>query len=40
MWCYREMEKIKWSEKEIDEQVLENIGEKTLLNYIVRRKAN
>ena len=35
------MEKIKWSEKVSNEQVLERIGEKrTLLNNILRRKAN
>ena len=35
------MEKIKWSEKVNNEQVLERIGEKrTLLNNILRRKAN
>ena len=41
MWCWRRMEKIKWSEKVTNEQVLERIGEKrTLLNDILRRKAN
>ena len=35
------MEKIKWSEKVTNEQVLERIEEKsTLLNNILRRKAN
>ena len=35
------MEKIKWSEKVTNEQVLDLIGEKkTLLNDILRRKAN
>ena len=35
------MEKVKWSEKVTNEQVLERIGEKmTLLNNIVRRKVN
>jgi hypothetical protein len=34
------MEKIKWSEKVIIEQVIEHIGEKrTLLNNILLRKA-
>ena len=34
------MEKIKWSEKVTNEQVLDRIGEKrTLLNNILRRKA-
>ena len=38
---YRRMEKIKWSEKVTNEQVLDRIGEKrTLLNNILRRKAN
>ena len=41
MWCWRRMEKIKWSEKVTNEQVLDRIGEKrTLLNNILRRKAN
>ena len=35
------MEKIKWSEKVTNEQILERKGEKrTLLNNILRRKAN
>ena len=35
------MEKIKWSEKVTNEQVLERIGEKrTLLNNILHRNAN
>ena len=35
------MEKIKWSEKVTNEQVLDCIGEKrTLLNNILHRKAN
>ena len=41
MWCWKRMEKIKWSEKLTNEQVLDRIGEKrTLLNNILRRKAN
>ena len=41
MWSWRRMEKINWSEKVTNEQVLEHIGEKrTLLNNILRRKAN
>ena len=41
MWCWRRMEKIKWSEKVTNEQVHERIGEKrTLLNNILRRKVN
>ena len=37
----RRMEKIKWSEKVTNEQVLDRIGDKrTLLNNILRRKAN
>ena len=41
MWCWRRMEKIKWSEKVINEQVLDRIGEKrTILNNILRWKAN
>jgi hypothetical protein len=35
------MEKIKWSEKVTNEQVVERIGEKrTFLNNILRRKVN
>ena len=35
------MEKIKWSEKVTNEQVLDRIGEKrTLINNILRRKTN
>ena len=41
MWCWRRMEKIKWSEKVTNEQVLERVGEKsTLLNNILHRKTN
>ena len=34
MWSWRRMEKIIWSEKVTNEQVLERIGEKTLLNNV------
>ena len=35
------MEKIKWSDKVTNEQVIERIGEKmTFLNNILRRKVN
>ena len=41
MWCCRRMEKIKWSEKVSNEEVLEHIGEKrTLLNNIRRNQTN
>jgi hypothetical protein len=41
MWCWRRMEKIKWSENVTNEQVLDRIGEKkTLLNNSLRRKVN
>jgi len=41
MWCWRRMEKIKWSEKITNEQVLDRIGEKrTPINNILLRKAN
>ena len=41
MWCWRRMEKIKWSEKVINKQALDRIGEKrTHLKNILRRKAN
>ena len=40
MWCWKRMEKIKWSEK-ASEQVTDHIGEKKILiNNIIRRKAN
>jgi hypothetical protein len=40
MWCWRRIEKIKWSEKVTNEGVLEHKGEKTLLNNILDIKAN
>jgi hypothetical protein len=41
MRCWRRMEKIKWSEKVTNEQVLERIGEKrTVVNDILLRKVN
>ena len=41
MRCWKRMEKIKWSEKVTNEQVLGRIGEKrTLVNNILRRKTN
>ena len=41
MFYWRIMEKIKWSEKVTNEQVIDRIGEKrTLLNNIGRRKVN
>ena len=40
MWCWRRMEKIKWSEKVTNGEVLDCIGEKrTLPNNIVCKKA-
>ena len=40
IWRWR-IEKIKWSEKVTNEEVLERIGEKrTLLNNILRKEAN
>ena len=41
MWCYRRIEKRKWSEEVTNEQVLDRIAEKRiLLNNILRRKVN
>ena len=41
MFMFNRIEKIKWSEKVTNEQVLDRIGEKrTLLNNILLRKAN
>jgi hypothetical protein len=34
MWCWRRIEKIKWSEKVTNEQVLGRIGEKRT-HYII-----
>ena len=36
MWGWKRMDKIKWSEKVTNDQVLERIGEKTFLNNILR----
>ena len=39
MWCFRRIQKIKWSEKITIEQVLEVLGEKrTLRNNVLHRK--
>ena len=39
MWCWRRMDKIKWSEKVTNEEVLEHIREKrTLIDNILRKK--
>ena len=41
MWCWRRIDKIKWSGKATKKKVLECIEEKrTLLNNILCRKAN
>ena len=40
MWCWGKMENIKWSEKVTNEEVLDHIGERTLLNNILSRKVN
>ena len=43
MWCWWRIEKIKWSEKVTNEQVLDRITvyeKRTLLNNILRRKTN
>ena len=38
IWCWRRMEKIKWSEKVTKEQILDRIGEKrTLLHTYVEK---
>ena len=40
MWRWRRMEKIQWSKKVTNEQILERIREeRILLNNILRRKA-
>ena len=39
MWCWRRMEKIKWSEEVTNEQVPEHIGKNMkLLNNILQRE--
>ena len=41
MRCWMRMEKMKWSEKVANEEVLDRIGEKrALLNYVLHRKTN
>ena len=40
MWCWRRMEKIKWSEKLINEVLGLEREKSTLLNNILRRKVN
>ena len=40
MWCWRRIEKLKWSEKVTNEQVIGRIGEKRTLLNILCRKAN
>ena len=41
MWCWRRMEKVKWSDKVNNEQVHERIGgKKALLNNTLHTKAN
>ena len=41
MWCCRRIEKIKWSEKVTNEEVLERMREtRTLLSHILRIEAN
>ena len=41
MWWWGRMEKIEWSEKVTNEEVLEHKGEKrTLLNNTIRRRVN
>ena len=41
MWCWRKMEKTKWSEKVTNEQVLDRIGEKwTLLKNTLHKNVN
>ena len=41
MWCLRRMEKLKWSEKVTNEEILERMGKKrTRLNNMLRRIGN
>jgi hypothetical protein len=41
MWCWRIMEKMKWSEKVTNDEVLECVEEeRTHINNILLRKAN
>ena len=40
IWCWKKMEKIKWTEKVTNEQVLKRIGQNKILLNILHRKAN
>ena len=41
MWCWRRMEKIKWSERVTNEQAIERIAEKRAhKNNFLRRRVN
>ena len=41
MWIWRKMEKISWTEKITNEEVLKRVGERrTMLETIARRKKN
>jgi hypothetical protein len=40
MWCWRRMEKISWTDRVRNEDVLHRVEERNILHTIKRRKAN
>ncbi|MGX9339109.1 hypothetical protein, partial [Pantoea dispersa] len=41
MWCWRRIEKVKWTDRMTNDEVLRRVGEKkAILNTILQRKAN
>jgi hypothetical protein len=40
MWCWRRMEKISWTDRVRNEEVLHRVKERNILHTIKRRKAN
>jgi hypothetical protein len=40
MWCWRRMEKISWTDRVRNEEVLHRVEERNILHAIKRRKAN
>jgi hypothetical protein len=40
MWCWRRMEKISWTDRVRNEEVLHRVRERNILHTIKRRKTN